>query len=130
MTSNEEIKKIFSENLQRLARLNNELPYDISKKLGIPDSSIYDWFNGKKMPRMGAVQKLADHFNCHLGDLLEYHDPDDVPESYYMNDEAKEMAKFLFQNPEYRVLFKASRDVPPEDIEFVKQMIERVSKND
>lgn len=128
--SDDEIKKVFSENLWRLANLNDELPLNVANSIDVAPSTVYDWFNGKKMPRMGAVQKIADYFRCDFSDLLKPHDPDDVPESYYMNDEAKEMAKFLFQNPEYRVLFKASRDVPPEDIEFVKQMIERVSKND
>lgn len=47
-------------------------------------------------------------------------------QEYYINDEAREMAEFLFKNPEYKVLFDASRKVKKEDIEFVKQMIDRV----
>ena len=47
-------------------------------------------------------------------------------QEYYIIDEAREMAEFLFKNPEYKVLFDASRKVKKEDIEFVKQMIDRV----
>lgn len=36
------------------------------------------------------------------------------------------MAEFMFKNPEYKVLFDASRKVKKDDIEFVKQMIDRV----
>jgi transcriptional regulator with XRE-family HTH domain len=45
---------------------------------------------------------------------------------YYLNDDAKEMAQFLYDNPEYKVLFDASRKVKKEDIDFVKQMIDRM----
>ena len=47
-----------------------------------------------------------------------------IPDSYYLNPEARDMAQFLFENPEYKVLFDASRKVKPEDIQFVKEMIE------
>lgn len=41
------------------------------------------------------------------------------------------MAQFLYENPDYKVLFDASRKVKKEDIEFVKEMIDRMSnKND
>lgn len=32
-----------------------------------------------------------------------------IPDSYYLNPEARDMAQFLFENPEYKVLFDASR---------------------
>ena len=34
------------------------------------------------------------------------------------------MAQFLFDNPDYKVLFDASRKVKKEDIEKVKRMID------
>ena len=46
---------------------------------------------------------------------------------YYLNDDAREMAQFMFENPEYKVLFDASRKVKKEDIEFVKEFIDRFS---
>ena len=48
---------------------------------------------------------------------------------YYLNNDARDMAQFLFENPEYKVLFDASRKVKKEDIDFVKQMIDRVRGN-
>ena len=41
--------------------------------------------------------------------------------------EAKEAAQFLYENPDYKVLFDASRKVKKEDIDFVKQMIDRMT---
>ena len=42
--------------------------------------------------------------------------PEIIPDRYYPNPEARNMAQFLFENPEYKVLFDASRKVKPEDI--------------
>lgn len=50
-------------------------------------------------------------------------------DSYYIDREAHDLAEFLHKNPNYRVLFDASRKVKPEDIEFVRQMIERMSRD-
>ena len=37
----------------------------------------------------------------------------------------------MYENPDYKVLFDASRKVKKEDIEFVKEMIDRLSnRND
>ena len=44
--------------------------------------------------------------------------------NYYLNEDAREMAQFLFDNPDYKVLFDASRKVKKEDIEKVKRMID------
>jgi hypothetical protein len=44
-----------------------------------------------------------------------------------MNNDTSEIAQFLFDNPEYKVLFEVSMKVRPEDIEFVKTIIERMT---
>ena len=59
-----------------------------------------------------------------MGDLIEGNQNDDT---YYLNPEARDMAQFLYDNPEYKVLFDASRKVKPEDIQFVKEMIDRMT---
>jgi hypothetical protein len=48
---------------------------------------------------------------------------------YYLDDDARDMAQFMYENPEYKVLFDASRKVKKEDIQFVKEMIDRMSNN-
>ena len=48
---------------------------------------------------------------------------------YYLDDDARDMAQFLYENPDYKVLFDASRKVKKEDIQFVKEMIDRMSNN-
>ena len=127
--SEETARKTFSDNLRRLLALNDKQAADIVRDLGIPFSTVSNWMNAQKMPRMGKIEMLADYLHCEKSDLIE-DKGDNIPETYYLNDDARELARFLFENPEYKVLFDVSRKVKKEDINFIKEMIDRVSQDD
>lgn len=116
-------KKIFSRNLLRYLSLNNKSQKEVADAIGVSPQTFNTWCQGIALPRMGKVQLLADYFHISKSDLLEEHTYEsDAP--YYLNEDAREMAQFLFDNPDYKVLFDASRKVKKEDIERVKRMID------
>ena len=116
-------KKIFSRNLLRYLSLNNKSQKEVADAIGVSPQTFNTWCQGIALPRMGKVQLLADYFHISKSDLLEEHTYEsDIP--YYLNNDAREMAQFLFDNPDYKVLFDASRKVKKEDIEKVKRMID------
>ena len=119
--SDEQVKEVFAKNLKMFLESRGKQPVDIVNDLGIPFSTVSNWINGLKLPRMGKIEMLADYLGVEKSDLLEEKD------RYYINDDARDLAQFLFENPDYRVLFDASRKVKKEDIEFVKQMIDRMT---
>ena len=123
--SEEKIREVFSSNLKRYLELNGKQPVDIVKDLGIPFSTVSNWVNGLKMPRMGKVELLAQYLGIEKSDLLE--EKSGADQNYYLNDDARDLAQFLFENPEYRVLFDASRKVKKEDLEIVKELLDRFS---
>lgn len=124
--SEENIRKIFSENLKRLLELNDKQAADIVRDLGIPFSTVSNWINGLKMPRMGKIEMLADYLHCEKSDLIE-DKGEQVPDSYYLTDDARDLAQFLFDNPEYKVLFDGVRKVRKEDLEVIKTLLEKFS---
>lgn len=105
---------------------------EIADKLGISRSTIGMYETGAREPDFETLEAIADFFNVDIDYLLgRTNQTTIVPEnSYYFNEDAREMAQFLFDNPEYKVLFDASRKVKREDIEFVKQMLDRFKNND
>ena len=123
--SEETSRIVFSNNLKRLLALNEKQAADIVRDLKIPFSTVSNWMNAQKMPRMGKIEMLAEYLHCEKSDLIE-DKGDKVPESYYLNYDARDLAQFLFDNPEYKVLFDASRKIKKEDIEFVRQMLDRM----
>ena len=84
---------------------------------------------GAREPDFETLEIIADFFNVDIDYLLGRTNQTTVlPESsYYFNADARDMAQFMFENPEYKVLFDASRHVKKEDIDFVKEMIDRFS---
>ena len=123
--SEEKIREVFSTNLKRYLELNGKQPADIVRDLGIPFSTVSNWVNGQKLPRMGKVELLAQYLGIEKSDLLE--EKSGADQNYYLNDDARDIAQFLFENPEYRVLFDASRKVKKEDLEIVKELLDRFS---
>ena len=122
--SDELQKQIFAKNLKKLMDLSGKNQMDLMNDLDLSSSTVSSWCTGQKLPRMGKIQMLADYFGVMKSDLIE--NKSKPPESYYLNDDARELAQFMFENPEYKVLFDASRKVKKEDIEFVRQMIDRM----
>lgn len=101
---------------------------EMAQKLGISRSTIGMYETGAREPDFETLEAIADFFNVDIDYLLGRTDKTTLlPESsYYFNEDAREMAQFLFKNPEYKVLFDASRKVKKEDIGFVKEMIDRM----
>lgn len=64
-------RNIFSRNIKRYMNLRNVSQSDLSRDLGINSSTISDWVNAKKYPRMDKVQLLADYLNILKSDLVE-----------------------------------------------------------
>ena len=121
--ANEELKKLFAENLVYWLKRREKTQADVSRYMHVSSATVSDWCHGNKMPRTDKIQSLCSWLNIELPDLLE----ERKEGNYYLNDDARDLAQFLFDNPEYKVLFDASRKVKAEDIQFVKEMIERTT---
>ena len=118
----EEYAKVIARNLKRIAYERGKTQADIARDLKINKQTVSSWFRAERTPRMDKIDLLCGYFGCRRSDIMEEHGEKTMP--YYFNDEAREYAQFLFDNPEYKVLFDASRSVK----KFVKQMIDRMTK--
>ena len=64
-------KEIFSKNLQYYMNINNKDRNEVARDLEIPYSTLADWYNGNKYPRIDKIQLLADYFDIKKSDLVE-----------------------------------------------------------
>ena len=104
----------------------------LADKVGISKQSLYKYENGiiTNIPS-DKIEEIASVLNTTPAYIMGWDDEAiSAEDSYYLNDEARDMAEFLFKNPEYKVLFDASRKVKPEDIDFVKRMMDRMRGSD
>ena len=114
----------FAEMLKYYLMMNNKTQSDLVNDLGFDKSTVSNWCAGLRVPKVDVIIDIANYLHVNVGDLIEDNRNEDT---YYLDDDARDMAQFMYENPEYKVLFDASRKVKKEDIDFVKQMIDRMS---
>lgn len=123
-------KLIFKKNLLKYLNASNKTQKEVADAIRVSPQTFNTWCQGIALPRMEKLQSLADYFHISKSDLIEEKvDFEKTSNTYYFDEEARKLAQFMFENPEYKVLFDASLKVKREDIPFVKQMIDRIGGN-
>lgn len=64
-------KDVLAKNLKKYIARNGKDRKEIAKDLGIPYSTLTDWMNGKKYPRINNIEKLAEYFKISKSELIE-----------------------------------------------------------
>lgn len=64
-------KDILAKNLKKYIVKSGKDRSQIAKDLNFPYSTLTDWVNGKKYPRINNIEKLAAYFNVSKSDLIE-----------------------------------------------------------
>lgn len=120
----DELRRNFTNNLNYFMSLRGYKQADLARYMNVSTATTAKWCTGKAIPRIDKIQSICNWLGIDKEALL--NERTGREENYYLNQEAREYAEFLFNNPEYKVLFDASRKVKPEDIDFVRQMIDRM----
>ncbi len=64
-----------AEKIRQLRESRGLLQSDLAVIIGVSDKAISSWENGTRLPRMGAIEKLAAYFQ--------------VPKGYFFDDDAQ-----------------------------------------
>lgn len=88
---------IFAKNLRRYLDLNQMTQVELSKKLNVGTTSVYNWCSGIKIPRMDKVDKMCEIFGCNRSDLITDTSVHDLPE------EVVELSKQIMTLPPAKV---------------------------
>lgn len=105
---------------------------EVAEKLGKNRATIYRYESNEieNLP-VGTLEPLAKILETTPAKLMGWEDEEleeKGEDPYYINEDAKEYAQFLFKNPEYKVLFDAAKDVSADDLDLVKQLIDKFKK--
>ena len=73
MPGDEKMRELFSKKLQKLLNSRGVSQAELSRILEVSESAVGKWLLKKAMPRMGLIQRLADHFNVEKSYFLEDH---------------------------------------------------------
>lgn len=97
-------KMVFSKNLKTLLEKKNLSQVELSKILGVSESSVGKWLLQKSMPRMTIIEKLAHYFQ--------------VDKTYFFKDTNNELPELTEKNnkdfPQIRAIQRAMTNVDEE----------------
>ena len=98
-----DIRHTFSMRLKALLSEHEMTQNQLSKILGVSESTVGKWILEKSLPRMGIIQKLSEHFN--------------VPKSYFLEKEKQESpAKAMTKGVRIPILGRVVAGIPIEAI--------------
>ena len=93
----QDFNAVFSKRLRYYLNKFEITQVELAKKLGVGTTSVYNWCNGIKSPRMDKVDAMCDLFHCNRSDLME--DKATTSSEFTARDE-KDIAKILEQTKE------------------------------
>lgn len=64
-------KEVLAKNLKKYIAKSGKDRGDIAAELGMSYSTLTDWINGNKYPRINNIEKLARYFEVSKSDLIE-----------------------------------------------------------
>lgn len=134
-------KEDFGTRLQQALELNDMKAIELSERTGISRGALSSYISGRWKAKQGNLYLLAKALNVSPAWLMGYDVPMtwqqpnpptqdisiDIPtesQGYYNDPEVAELAEELRTNPDYRILFDASKNLTKEDIDTVLKIIE------
>lgn len=101
----QEFNAVFSKRLRYYMNKYDMTQVELAKKLGVGTTSVYNWCNGIKTPRMDKVDIMCDLFNCSRSDLID--EKSSTDSHYYLNEETAAIAQEIFEKD--KILFDVYR---------------------
>lgn len=124
----QEIRRYFQNSLIRLMARDDLSQADLAALIGVSSTAINNWVLGYNVPRMDRIDQLADVFHVPRSELIG--DPMQSPISYYHSPDVARLAEQISTNPDLRLLFDAAKDVAPEDLSAVHQILKSMKKKE
>ena len=135
------------ENIKLLREYYKLSQKEFAQIAGVTDKAVSTWESGAKEPRMGAIQKIADHFGLKKSNIIEdgglfglLYPSGLIPidpsaehydwvahtgtKHYYVDPETAMLAQELKDNPQYRVLLDSTKKLKPEGVKEVMKFID------
>ena len=60
-----------SENIKEIRRKYSLTQQQLGEIAGVSDKAVSTWESGTAEPRMGAIQKIAEHFNIPMSEIVD-----------------------------------------------------------
>lgn len=103
---------------------------ELAEKMGYADKSMIAKIEAGKVDlSQSKIMAFAEILKVKAGDLMGW-DDDEPEQPYYLNPETAQMAQEIYDNPELKILFDASRKATPENLKKATEIINIMTGGD
>lgn len=114
--------------LEKIAELKKKRGYtnkELAELSGVPLGTLSKIVSGTtKDPQLSALMAIAKALGCSVEDFVDRDETE--PNEYYVSREVSKMAQEIYDNPELRILFDASRKLTKDDVLAVVDIVKRM----
>lgn len=118
-------KAILSKNLKKYIALSGKDRRELAEIWGFPYSTVSEWVNGRKYPRIDRIEIMADYFGILKSDLIE---EEMTEESAKENDTLSDIIVRMRTDEEFLSLVKSLYMLDSSKIDGVKQLLNAFTK--
>lgn len=113
-------KEIMSLNLKHYIEKSGKDRRELAEIWGFPYSTITEWINGKKYPRIDRIEIMADYFGIKKSDLIERKVTEEIKKD---NDILTDIIVKLRIDSDFLSLVKTLAELDKEQIASAKQFL-------
>lgn len=118
-------KAILSKNLKKYIALSGKDRKELAEIWGFPYSTVSEWVNGKKYPRIDRIEIMADYFGILKSDLIEEKVNEEDEKN---NDILADIIIRMRTDEGFLSLVESMYKLDSEKIEGVKQLLNAFTK--
>ena len=116
-------KEIMAKNLKHYIAKSGKDRKELAKLWGFPYSTVTEWINGKKYPRIDRIEIMADYFGVLKSDLIE----DKTEEQKAIQQKNSTLTDITIRvrtDSEFADIVKGISQLSPEQLASVKQVVD------
>ena len=120
-------KEIMSKNLKYYIAKSGKDRRELSEIWGFPYSTVTDWINGKKYPRIDRIEIMADYFGILKSDLIE-EKTEEHKQMQQKNDILSDAIIKMRTDNEFMSVVEDLMHLDSESLAIIKQMASALKK--
>lgn len=120
MMTDEEQKRIFSNNLNKYISISGKQQKEVAEAVGTNPSTFNMWCKGNSMPGTGKIRALADYFRIGMTDLTDLKEKQD-PDIEFGN----VVTKIEQSDPRFKKIILEYDNLPPDKKDLLCDFFEK-----
>ena len=119
-------KAILSKNLKYYIERSGKDRRELAETWGFPYSTVTDWINGKKYPRIDRIEIMADYFGILKSDLIEEKMTEEIKKD---NDTISSIVVRMTTDKEFLAVVESLYALDSDQIKGIQGMLKAFNKD-